>query len=76
VLSATSIVFSAIYSVWLYNRIAFGTLKTKYIQRFTDLTLDEFSVLFWLLIPMLFLGLNGKIVFVFTDFALRDLLIF
>jgi len=33
VISALSIIFSAIYSIWLFNRVCFGPLKSKYFNR-------------------------------------------
>jgi NADH:ubiquinone oxidoreductase subunit 4 (subunit M) len=60
----------------LYNRVAFGTLKTKYIDRFSDLTLTEASVLIALTIPMLVLGVSANIVLIFTDIAVNDIFYF
>lgn len=56
-LSTAGIVLAAVYSVWLYNRIIFGPLKTLYIAQFTDLTRREGALLALLLLPMLFLGI-------------------
>ena len=55
--AGSGIVLSAVYSIWLYNRIIFGTLKTRYLKNFSDLTSSEFWVLFILATAMLFLGL-------------------
>jgi NADH-ubiquinone oxidoreductase chain 4 len=51
-LGATSIVLSAAYSIWLYNRISFGSFS-KYLRPVGDLTRREFM----LLLPFLFLTL-------------------
>ena len=37
-------VLCAVYAIWLHNRINFGTLKTKYIVSFKDLTLRELHI--------------------------------
>jgi NADH-quinone oxidoreductase subunit M len=37
IFATAGIVLSAVYSVWLYNRICFGTVKIMYIKRFTEL---------------------------------------
>jgi len=45
------IFFSLIYSIWLFNRVAFGNLKLNYIQNYIDLIRFEF----YLLLPLFFL---------------------
>jgi NADH-quinone oxidoreductase subunit M len=57
---------SAVYSLLAVNKLFFGTLKTKYIAHFTDLTEREFVILFYLFLLMLVLG--------FTDRAVVSLL--
>ena len=49
-------VLCAIYAIWLHNRINFGTLKTKYILSFTDLSLRELHIFLFLSLLCLFLG--------------------
>lgn len=44
-LGATGVIISGAYSLWLFNRIAFGNLKIQYIQTFLDLSFRE-SILF------------------------------
>nr|YP_010133796.1 NADH dehydrogenase subunit 4 [Fistulifera saprophila]QWM93286.1 NADH dehydrogenase subunit 4 [Fistulifera saprophila] len=44
-LGATGVIISGAYSLWLFNRIAFGNLKIQYTQTFLDLSFRE-SVLF------------------------------
>ncbi len=61
--AATGIVLSAVYSIWLFNRICFGTLKTKYVAHYSDLTLTEGLVLTTLTILMLLLGINSQFIF-------------
>jgi len=39
------IVLSAAYSIWIANRLIFGSLNLKYISSFMDLNLKEFSLL-------------------------------
>jgi proton-translocating NADH-quinone oxidoreductase chain M len=67
--AATGIVFSAVYSIWLYNRIIFGALKMKYLvdkhkktditQVFRDLSFSEFVILFYLTFFMILLGVHS-----------------
>lgn len=44
-LGAISMVLGGAYSLWLFNRVAFGNIKIEYIAQFKDLTLKEFLVL-------------------------------
>lgn len=72
-LSTSSIVLSAVYSIWLFNRVCFGTLKTKYFDRFTDVTRRELVVLVTLAIAMLLLGVFANFVLDFIHFPVRNL---
>jgi proton-translocating NADH-quinone oxidoreductase chain M len=45
-LGATGVIIGAAYSLWLFNRIAFGNLKTQYTQKFMDLSSREFFFVF------------------------------
>lgn len=51
-LGATSIVLSAAYSIWLFNRVSFGSFSI-YLKPIGDLTRREFM----LILPLLFLTL-------------------
>ena len=46
IVGATGVVLCGAYSLWLYNRIIFGNLKTAYTIKFKDLNFREFSILF------------------------------
>lgn len=61
VLGATSIVFSAIYSIYLYNRISYGVFS-PYLSPMIDLTRREFNLLFTLLFLTVILGILPNIV--------------
>ena len=60
-LGATGVIIGAAYSLWLFNRIAFGNLKTQYTQKFLDLNSREFFLFFPLLIGTLFVGIYPNI---------------
>ena len=64
VLAATGIVLSAIYSIWLYNRIFFGTLKneTDNVDKYADLSRAGFYVFVVLITAMLTLGVYSECV--------------
>ena len=55
--SATGIVFSGIYSLWLFNRVCFGNLKTQYIGKFLDLNTREVLIFSPLVLGTIGVGL-------------------
>lgn len=61
VLASTGIILGAAYSIWLYNRVAFGTIKTKYIKIFTDINRRELFIFTPLVILTLVMGIYPEI---------------
>ena len=61
VLGATGIVFSAIYSIYLYNRISYG-IFSPHLKPTIDLNRREFMLLFSLLIPTFILGIAPNVI--------------
>lgn len=61
VLGATSIVLSACYSIFLYNRLRFGRYS-QYLSYTIDITRREFIVLIPLLLAPLILGIMPNII--------------
>jgi NADH-ubiquinone oxidoreductase chain 4 len=59
-LGALSIVLSAAYSIWLYNRLAFGA-QSPNLGPATDLNRREFMVLLALVIPTVLFGLAPNV---------------
>ena len=64
-ITALNIVLSAVYSIWLFNRVCFGTLKTEKqnIINYADVNRSEFLILLFLVIAMLVLGLVPSFIF-------------
>jgi NADH:ubiquinone oxidoreductase subunit 4 (subunit M) len=58
---ATSVVIGGAYSLWLFNRIAYGNLKIQYTTKFLDLNLRELSVFVPLLLGTLVVGIYPNI---------------
>lgn len=56
VLAGLGLLASALYSIWLANRLLFGNLKVTYIKSFSDLNGREFLVLSALLICTVWFG--------------------
>jgi proton-translocating NADH-quinone oxidoreductase chain M len=57
ILATPALVLSAVYSIWLYNRVMFGPLKISYLARFTDLSRTEASILLIFVLGVLYFGL-------------------
>ena len=64
--ASTSIILSGVYSLWLFNRLAYGNIKTQYIKQFVDMNEREFAVF----VPLIFLTI---FVGVFPDFLMNKL---
>lgn len=72
VLAATSIVLGAIYSIWIFNRIVFGTIKEG--LDISDLNRSEFYILLILAIAMIVLGLYSEIITELTSYSIKTIL--
>ena len=70
-----SVVLGGSYSLWIYNRFAFGNLKHLYILKYSDLTFREFSILLPLLIFTILLGFIPYIYFQFIHSSVIFVLI-
>lgn len=60
-LATTGIILGAGYSLWLYNRVAFGNLKTDFIKEFSDVNRREFAIFVPLIILTLLMGIYPEI---------------
>lgn len=61
IFAALGIILSGAYSLWLFNRIAYGNIKIQYISNFSDLSRREFAILFPLAFLTIFLGVYPEI---------------
>jgi proton-translocating NADH-quinone oxidoreductase chain M len=60
-LAATGMVLGGAYSLWLYNRVAFGNLKIQSIHEFSDINRREFVVMLPLILGTLVMGIYPEI---------------
>ena len=60
-IGATGMVIGGCYSLWLFNRIAYGNLKTQYFNQFLDLNKREFFIFAPLVFGTLVIGLMPDI---------------
>lgn len=60
-LASTGIILGAAYSIWLYNRVAFGPLTTEYIHIYMDITKREFFIFSPFVLLILIMGILPEI---------------
>jgi proton-translocating NADH-quinone oxidoreductase chain M len=60
-ISATGMIIGGCYSLWLFNRISYGNLKTQYISRYLDISKKEFFIFLPLLLCTFILGIYPSI---------------
>jgi proton-translocating NADH-quinone oxidoreductase chain M len=56
-LGATGMVLGGGYSLWLFNRVAYGNIKIQYLSQFYDVDRREFVIFFPLIILTLVMGI-------------------
>ena len=61
VLAATGMVLGGAYSLWLYNRVVFGSFKPAYLATFADVTRREFFVFLPFVVGVLWMGLYPEV---------------
>ena len=71
ILTASGMLFSAIYSIWLFNRVCFGNLKIQYINKYRDMTRREFFYVFPLAFLTIALGIAPDIILSFTYLSVK-----
>jgi len=54
---ATTLVFGAAYTLWMYKRVIFGAVANDHVASLTDLNSREFLVLGLLAAAVLFMGI-------------------
>ncbi len=60
-LAAIGMILGAAYSLWLYNRVAFGNFKFQFINTFSDLNRREFFIFIPFIIGVLWMGIYPEI---------------
>jgi NADH-quinone oxidoreductase subunit M len=76
ILTASGMLFSSIYSIWLFNRLCFGNIKIEYISEYQDITRREYFCIFPLIFLTLCLGICPDIIFSFTSLTLKSWCLF
>lgn len=73
-LAATGGIFGAAYSIWLYNRIAFGNIRLTYISNFHDINRREFFVFLPCVILVLIMGVYPDVFLNVTHYSVQHLI--
>ena len=60
-LGATGMIIGGCYSLWLFNRIAYGNLKTQYFNQYLDINKREFLIFLPLVLGTLVMGIYPNI---------------
>ena len=75
--ASTGVVLGAVYSIWMFNRTTFGTLKsnTENIAVYADITRPEVYVFVAMLAGMIALGLDSSPITHLTSLPIKKMLI-
>ncbi len=57
-LAATTLIFGAAYTLWMYKRVIFGAVANEHVAKLTDINGREFAILALLAIAVLWMGLH------------------
>ena len=60
-IGATGMIIGGAYALWLFNRVAYGNLKTQYFNNYLDLNKREFLTFLPLIIGTLIIGVYPNI---------------
>lgn len=75
VLASSSIIFSAAYTIYMYNRISFGGFFTKILEvTVYDINKREFILLFILVALTVFFGIYPSLISNILDYSLTSLI--
>jgi NADH-quinone oxidoreductase subunit M len=71
--AATTLVFGAAYSLWMYKRVVFGEVANENVAALTDVNAREFLILLLLAAAVLWMGVYPKPVTDLMDASVRHL---
>lgn len=73
-LGASGIVLGCVYSLWIFNRISFGNIKTQLSFYFLDLNLREIVLFLPLILGTLVVGIYPEIFLNYIRYSVNNLL--
>ena len=72
-LAASTLIFGAAYTLWMYKRVIFGEIANSHVEQLSDISKREFFILAVLALFVLLMGLYpapfGAVLFVFARFS-------
>jgi NADH-ubiquinone oxidoreductase chain 4 len=75
IFACTSIVFSAAYTIYMFNRIAFGGSFTRFLEQgLSDVNKREFILLLVLVIFTVFFGIYPSLITNLLDYSMNNLI--
>jgi proton-translocating NADH-quinone oxidoreductase chain M len=73
-ISATGMIIGGCYSLFLFNRICYGNLKTQYFEYYLDISKREFLIFFPLILGTLVMGVYPNIWLESIHFSVNTLI--
>jgi len=73
-ISATGMIIGGCYSLFLFNRICYGNLKTQYFEHYLDISKREFLIFFPLILGTLVMGVYPNIWLESIHFSVNTLI--
>ena len=73
--AATTLVFGAAYSLWMYKRVVFGEVANDHVAALTDVNAREFLILLLLSAAVLWMGVYPRPVTNLMDASVKQLLL-
>jgi NADH-quinone oxidoreductase subunit M len=70
-----SLITGAAYTLWMYKRVVFGNIKNATIASLSDITIDEFIVLFLLAACVIAVGVYPNMILAKSITSLHDLVL-
>ena len=75
-LGATGMIIGGCYGLWLFNRIAYGNLKTQYFKNYLDINKREFLTFFPLILGTFIMGVYPTVFLNTIHFSINMLVEF
>ncbi len=73
-ISATGMIIGGCYSLFLFNRVAYGNLKTQYFKHYLDINKREFFIFFPLILGTLVMGVYPNVWLESIHFSVNTLI--
>ena len=73
-IAATTLIFGAAYSLWMYKRVVFGEVANRHVAALTDVNGREFLILLLLAAAVMWMGLYPKPLTDLMDASVANLL--